>query len=225
MFTKLIIIYFALLALPIVAQNPFNGLRVGGHASTTGIGAELSYQFNSSPWSSWRIRGAYTYVGFNKAQQFGMDKGKSIDLRPNLEKKVAQLLVDYFPFRRKHWHLTGGMAYNFEQRYRFEASTETGLSLGGIVIEAKDFGIIQGGVRWNTLMPYLGMGYLANLYKNKLWLSVDLGSYYMGSPRLDITYEGFLETTTLDEEIPKIEHNLRNYSYYPYLAMGLGWKF
>jgi hypothetical protein len=225
MFTKLIIIYFALLALPIVAQNPFNGLRVGGHASTTGIGAELSYQFNSSPWSSWRIRGAYTYVGFNKAQQFGMDKGKSIDLSPNLQKKVAQLSLDYFPFKRKRWHLSTGFAYNVDQTYRFEVSTETGVSLGGIDIEANDFGTIRGGVKWNTWMPYLGFGYLANLYREKVWLNIDLGTYYMGSPKLDISYDGFLETTTLDEEIPKIEHNLRNYSYYPYLSLGLGWKF
>lgn len=225
MLLKITFIVCILLSSNIYAQSFLRGLRIGGVGSTTGIGAELSYQAEFSTLSSWRLRGAYTTVAFDKAQQFGMEKGKSIDLRPNLQKKVAQVLLDYFPFVRKRWHLTGGIAYNLEQTYRFEASTQTGVSLGGIDIEANDFGTIRGGIQWNTWMPYLGLGYLANLYREKIWLSVDLGSYYMGNPNLDLTYDGFLETTTLDEQIPQIEHNLRNYSYYPYLSLGLGWKF
>jgi hypothetical protein len=44
----------------------------------------------------------------------------------------------------------------------------------------------------------------------------------MGRPRLDIEYEGFLETTNLKTDILKIEHNIRNYSFYPLL--GFKWK-
>lgn len=225
MFSKFFIFCLFLLSFNLDAQNPVQGLRLGALASSTGIGAELSYQPYFRSLNSWRLRVVYTSVAFQKPQQFSMDKGKSIDLSPNLQKKVAQFLIDYFPFKRKRWHLSTGLAYNVDQTYRFEVSTETGVSLGGIDIEANDFGTIRGGVRWNTWMPYLGFGYLANLYREKVWLNIDLGTYYMGSPKLDISYDGFLETTTLDEEIPKIEHNLRNYSYYPYLSLGLGWKF
>jgi hypothetical protein len=98
MLSKITFIICILLSSNIYAQSFLRGKRIGGVASTTGIGAELSYQAEFSTLSSWRLRGAYTTVAFDKTQQFGMDKGKSIDLRPNLQKKVAQVLLDYFPF-------------------------------------------------------------------------------------------------------------------------------
>jgi hypothetical protein len=41
----------------------------------------------------------------------------------------------------------------------------------------------------------------------------------MGNPSLDLAYEGFLETTTLDSQVPQIEHNMTHYSFYPKIGL------
>ncbi|MCY1369134.1 hypothetical protein D9M69_561550 [compost metagenome] len=55
--------------------------------------------------------------------------------------------------------------------------------------------------------------------KNRVGLGFDLGFFYLGSPRLSLDYEGFLETTTIDDELVKIQHNMRGYRYYPYVSV------
>jgi hypothetical protein len=205
------------------SQSFIQGGGVSLLASSSGLGLEFSWQKPSSP--NLRYRLGYTYFEFLKTQRINMEKQKNIDLTPQLRKQVLYGVVDYFPFKKKRWHVSAGLAYNIKDQYQFKANTETGVIFGGIEIYAEDFGTIKGDIRWSKLMPYLGIGYVANLYKDKVLLGIDIGSYYMGSPKLNLSYEGFLETTTLDEEIPKIEHNLRGYSYYPNIAFTLGYRF
>jgi hypothetical protein len=56
----------------------------------------------------------------------------------------------------------------------------------------------------------------------------ELGMYYLGKPKVILNYDGFLETTTIDEQIPKVEENLSGYRYLPaltlFVSVGIGKK-
>lgn len=216
---SLMLIFCLLSAVMVNGQKFTQDIGLGVSASTMGVGPEISYYPEKYP--HFGIRFHWVQFGFNDSLHINMANKKSLDIKPTIQRQVGAFYLDYFPFKKKRWHLFGGVSYNIKQDYLFNVTTKTGVSLGGIDIQPTDFGSINLGIKWSEWMPALGFGYLGNLYKNRLLLGVNFGVSYMGSPKLQVSYEGFLETTTLDEQIPKLERNIRNYSYYPNLNFQL----
>lgn len=193
--------------------------NIGLNLSSRGFGAELGLKLRKR--DEYGIRVNVAYLSFTKPQSIKMDKGSSLDIFPQVSSVVIGGLIDYHPFKNKIFRLTGGVSYEIIQRYDVSFNSSTGLNLGGLVIASDDFGDIQFGIKWNRLRPYLGLGFGKLNTKKKLSVGLDIGVSYMGNPKLKLQYEGFLETTTIDEELKKIEKNMRGYSYYPYLAFQL----
>lgn len=216
---SLMLIFCLLSAVMVNGQKFTQDIGLGVSASTMGVGPEISYY--PERYTHFGIRFHWVQFGFNDSLHINMANKKSLDIKPTIQRQVGAFYLDYFPFKKKRWHLFGGVSYNIKQEYLFNVTTKTGVSLGGIDIQPTDFGSINLGIKWSEWMPALGFGYLGNLYKNRLLLGVNFGVSYMGSPKLQVSYEGFLETTTLDEQIPKLERNIRNYSYYPNLNFQL----
>jgi len=216
---SLMLIFCLLSTVMVNGQKFTQDIGLGVSASTMGVGPEISYYPEKYP--HFGIRFHWVQFGFNDSLHINMANKKSLDIKPTIQRQVGAFYLDYFPFKKKRWHLFGGVSYNIKQDYLFNVTTKTGVSLGGIDIQPTDFGSINLGIKWSEWMPTLGFGYLGNLYKNRLLLGVNFGVSYMGSPKLQVSYEGFLETTTLDEQIPKLERNIRNYSYYPNLNFQL----
>lgn len=216
---SLMLIFCLLSAVMVNGQKFTQDIGLGVSASTMGVGPEISYY--PEKYTHFGIRFHWVQFGFNDSLHINMANKKSLDIKPTIQRQVGAFYLDYFPFKKKRWHLFGGVSYNIKQDYLFNVTTKTGVSLGGIDIQPTDFGSINLGIKWSEWMPALGFGYLGNLYKNRLLLGVNFGVSYMGSPKLQVSYEGFLETTTLDEQIPKLERNIRNYSYYPNLNFQL----
>ncbi|WP_435354452.1 hypothetical protein [Emticicia sp. SJ17W-69] len=193
--------------------------NIGLNLSSRGFGAELGLKLREKNEYSLRVNVAY--LSFTKPQSIKMDKGSSLDIFPQVSSVVIGSLIDYHPFKNKIFRLTGGFTYEIIQRYNVLFNSSTGLNLGGLVIASDDFGEIQFGIKWNRFRPYLGVGVGKYSTKKAISVGFDVGVSYMGRPKLNLGYEGFLETTTIDEEIKKIEKNMRGYSFYPYLAFQL----
>jgi len=197
----------------------FKPKSVALNFSSRGCGAEIGFLINKNPLLGLRINASY--FSFGKSQNIQLDKGTSLDIFPNIQTLVIGSLVDYYPFKRKAFRLSGGISYDAVQQYQVAFSSASGLDLGGLQIAGDDFGNIDFGVKWNAIRPYFGVGFGKSVMKHQVGLGFDMGVAYMGSPKLSLLYEGFLETTTIDNEMKKIESNMRGYSYYPYLAFQL----
>lgn len=184
--------------------------------SSRGYGAEVGFKLKEKP--SFGLRIGLSYLAFQKSQNIKMDKGTSVDIFPDIKTIVLGSFADYYPFKKKGFRLTTGLSYEIIQRYQVAFSSASGLNLGGLQIASDDFGNINFGMKWNALRPYLGFGFGKSIMKKRLGFGFDMGFAYMGSPKLKLLYEGFLETTTIDEEMKKIEANMKGYSYYPYVG-------
>ncbi|GAB2642812.1 hypothetical protein GCM10027035_41030 [Emticicia sediminis] len=184
--------------------------------SSRGYGAEVGFKLKEKP--SLGLRIGLNYLAFQKAQNIKMDKGTSVDIFPDIKTLALSSFADYYPFKKKIFRLSGGLSYEIIQQYQVAFSSASGLNLGGLQIASDDFGNIKFGMKWNALRPYLGFGFGRSIMKNRLGFGFDMGFAYMGSPKLKLIYEGFLETTTIDDEMKKIEANMKGYSYYPYIG-------
>jgi hypothetical protein len=73
-------------------------------------------------------------------------------------------------------------------------------------------------------MPYAGVGLGKVVPKRRLSVGGEMGFFYMGKPRVSLDYSGFLETTTIDEQIPTVERNLSGYRFLPTLTISLTYR-
>ncbi len=187
--------------------------------SSRGYGIEAGFKLKSISYLGFRFN--TNYFTFKKSYKIEMDKGTSVDIFPNIKTFVISGLVDYYPFKKRIFRVTGGLSFDAIQNYQVAFNTSSGLNLGGLLIASDDFGNINFGMKWNALRPYMGFGFGRAVMKKRFGFGFDMGIAYMGSPRLKLIYEGFLETTTIDDEMNKIEANMKGYSYYPYLSFQL----
>jgi hypothetical protein len=187
-------------------------------ASTYGVGGQVI--FHVTP--RWQVQGAFQQLRHNQLYTIELQDSTSLQAKPAILTRFADLKVGFAPFqKRPHFRVLGGISGALQQEYRGFFSTETGIALGGATISATDFGTVEAGIRWNTWRPYLGLGWRKGMGRSRFSLRTELGVYYLGSPQLDVAYEGFLETTRLSEDIQVIEQNMKNYSFYPHLGLSL----
>jgi hypothetical protein len=155
------------------------------------------------------------YLGFQRPLSVKLDSNSNLLIKPDIKRLHLDLGILYQPFKFPLL-LSGGFKILPVQKMSLDLSTATGIKLDGFLISSEDFGLVKLSNQWSSVQPFIGLTWL-----RKRW-QFQLGCAYMGRPRLDIEYEGFLETTNLKTDILKIEDNIRNYSFYPLL--GFKWK-
>lgn len=185
--------------------------------STRGAGLEVAGGFKRPL----VVRAGVNYIAFQRGLAIKAEDGTFIQADPDITWASTHLLLDYYPFRRRLFHLTTGLEYAWMQRYTGTFYTREAVKLGGVEMEAEDFGYAVLDIRWNRLKPYLGLGLKRDIMKRRLGIGLDAGAWYMGSPRLELQYEGFLEITTIDDQVKQVESNMRNYAFYPYFSLQL----
>jgi len=185
--------------------------------STRGAGLEVAGGFKQPL----VLRAGVNFITFQRGFAIKAEDGTFIQTDPDVASVSTHLLLDHYPFRSRLFHLTAGLEYAWIQRYTGTFYAHEAVKLGGVEMEAEDFGNAVLGIRWNRLKPYLGVGLKRDIMKRQMAVGLDVGTWYMGSPQLDLRYEGFLETTTIDEQVKQVEVNMRSYAFYPYLALQL----
>jgi hypothetical protein len=197
--------------------------QLGGSVSTQGV--SISYELKLRDSSRFSYKAYGSYIGYQKVQEVSFDEGSVLNIDPEIRKIQLGAKAYFYPFKKRKWFsLAGGVGIDVAQKYDLQITTETGFNSDGLIINADDFGIIETGINWQRVMPSLGIRFGSSPTNHKFTVSGELGVLYMGSPKLRVNYEGFLETTTLDQEIIKIQRNMRGYSYYPLLELSFGYR-
>jgi hypothetical protein len=189
---------------------------VGLKGGTTGLGLELARSF---PNPRWQLRLGGSHLGYGAIQTVALNKKSPLRLDPDVRLALLRAGVDFYPFRRSNLHLSAGLAYQLRPEYAAWIDAPTGIDYEGIVIAGDEFGSIDLRLRWARVLPYLGLGLGRAVPKGRFGGGFDLGGYYLGPPRLRTTMTGLIESTTLSDEVPRIEKNMRGYRYLPNLTL------
>ncbi len=190
---------------------------VGLHAGITGVGAQLAWKLSSRPRLVLRV--GVTYVGYKQKLELDIGQGSKIDFYPDVVIGIAQTSVKWHPFRRGSFFLTAGAGYTWRPDLRLKVTAQNKLDLGGISIKAEEFGTVGLGIKWSSVVGYAGLGMGRSIPKRRFGVGFELGCYYLGPPKVLLDLDGFLETTTLEEQIPLIEKNMRGYRFLPNLQV------
>lgn len=208
-----LIILFAFIGLNEAFSQRLNYSKISPWLGLDTEGLHISGQLNIKP--KLYFTANLGYMAFQRPLSVKLDSNSNLLIKPNIKRLHLDLGLLYQPFKFPLL-LSAGFKILPVQKMSLDLSTATGIKLDGFLISSEDFGLVKVSNQWSNVQPFLGLTWL-----KKRW-QFQMGCAYMGRPRLDIEYEGFLETTNLKTDILTIEHNIRNYSFYPLL--GFKWK-
>lgn len=194
------------------------------HLGTTGPRLYYSHLLNQHH-RLWGRVGAQ-YVARTRPFQVKVDQDAYVTVTPDFMIGLAEAGLKWYPFRRGTFFITAGAAYNWHPHLNLAITSQTEINLGGLLLTPRDVGTIDLRFRWPSVMGYVGGGFGRTVPRKRLGVGVEIGMLYLGKPRVSLNYDGFLEATTIDEQVPVVEHNLSGYRYLPSvnvtLTYGLG---
>jgi hypothetical protein len=205
-------------------QNAFadmGELALGVGPGTLGIGADVTVgilpQLNAR-------------IGVN-AFNFDM-KTTQDDIDYDLDIRLLSfpVLLDWYPFRSSGFRLSAGLAIN-KNKADLDARPQADYEIGGSPYPANEVGNLSGKLKFDTLAPYVGLGWGNALGENSRWtFTCDLGVIFHGNGDISLKADGPIASdatfqAALEKERRDLEDEIDDYRYYPVMAIGLSYKF
>jgi hypothetical protein len=202
------------------AQGAFNDLAIAAKAGTLGIGGDLTT--NLLPQVN--LRAGVQWFGLDFDAEFG-----DIDYDVDIELLNPLVLIDWYPFDGSFRVSAGALFSDHDMELR--ATSRASITIGDESYEAAELGTLKGEVGFNSVAPYVGIGWGNALGRTKRWgLAVDLGVAFIGSPDVDLSATGPIASNpdfmaNLAEEEREINDDLEDFKFYPVLCMSLFYRF
>jgi hypothetical protein len=202
------------------AENILSGrLALGLKAGTLGFGGEATIGI-ISPLNA-RI-GANFFSLSPDLGDAGTTDDYTMDATVNL--KAFYALLDYYPFKRSNFHLSGGLYMSGNNVESVIHPTKT-YTIGGDEYTPEKLGDVDLELGMDGTCPYIGFGFGNRLNKSGLGMNFDLGGYFQGGPTADMSAEGLIEPTAAADQEKIVEDSLKGLTWYPVLSFGLVYKF
>ena len=201
------------------AQDQRIGVFVAPQISTLGLGAEVGYQVNDYV----AIRGGAN--AFNISRSFKVD---NVDYDGDVKLKSFGAMADVFPFGGG-FRVTGGLRLNYNEGELTGTPMGGNYTINGRSYSAADVGQLEGEVTFNRVAPYLGIGWMGSVFSPNLYVGADLGVMFQGKPKVKLgaTNSSIAGTfaTDIEAERRKVEDDLKDFRFYPVLAVSVGYRF
>lgn len=188
--------------------------------STLGIGLDLSKPINDS----FALR-----LNINGASYSDSDVESGINYDYDLTLATIGLLIDYYPLPSA-FRVSVGAYYNANE-YKLKALTTDSLyEIAGTYYTTEQVTSIDGLMEFDTLSPYVGIGW-GKTPKPKEWnFSIDVGILYHGEPSVELSAQcGAVDCDTLQQDIVQEQQELldvtKDYTIYPVISVGLSYAF
>ena len=196
------------------ADGPFVGARI----STLGAGVEVGDTI--SPY--WDVR--------LLANGFNYDANRTVDaIRYAGKLKMGSFGVqaDWHPIAHGPLYLTAGLYAN-GNKIDANANPTTTTTIGILPFTPAEIGTINGHAKYNSTAPYLGIG--GRWGAGPVDFTLEAGAYFQGKATVTLTNNGIFASdptfqAQLETERQNLQHNLNDFSTFPVVALGVGYRF
>ena len=200
-----------------------SGAALTGKIGTLGLGAELNMSISDSVSARFGIN-AGTYYSANSRVSNNYDS--------NIQLQTASALADWYPFQSS-FRTSGGIFYNNNNAV-LKAIPSGGIyTINGVQYPATGISSLQGTMSFNSVAPYIGIGWGNPVEANKGWgLTTDIGVLFQGNPRIDMSATCTLTApggcaafnADLEAERAKLESDLSNFIWWPVASIGITYQ-
>ena len=193
---------------------------------STGIGGYLSHRIANN------VTGR---VGLHYLKGNLSETVDSIDYDISLKLLNVDLLADWYPIADSSFHLTGGAIYDGNEfHYRNKPVSNGVVTINGAQYSASQFGVLNGGVEFSKLAPYIGIGWGDALAGAPgFHFTSDIGAFYQGRGNVTLTNTGCTGSTALCQalardvtaERSRLEADNTAPRFFPVLRVGVSYRF
>jgi len=218
--TGLVMLLSTFLCLGFVSKVSAWNYGVGTNAGTLGIGIN----FNKQITSKFSVRLTYDYFSYDYDS-----KEDQIDYDFDLTLNNGAGLIDWYPFAG-HFRISTGLFINGND-IDADAKGQGTYEIGDKVYTASEIGKLKGELDFNSIAPYLGIGWTSSHQKKRGWFaSFDIGVVFQGSPDVDLKVNGPIASdpefqANLRKEENNLEDEVDEYKYYPVVMLGISYVF
>lgn len=211
-----------------VVSSPRN-FGVAIHASTLGIGPDLTYVINpyvkvgvSSSYFSHSISKVFDFTGVAQAIV-------PITIEAQMRPLTVGTIVDIHPFGGA-FYIRGGLFYNGNQVNLNASFNSVSVYFNGSLYTFNAQGAGKGKIHFNRIAPYAGLGF--NWGSENVYLTFDAGILFQGKAKAKVTELTGLAAAALPQDIKNFEKEaedqINKYSLvrlYPVVSLGVCFKF
>jgi hypothetical protein len=196
------------------------GLAVSGKAGTLGLGGDLTAGITSN---------VNARVGINAGSLSFQGSPTDVEYDVDLDFLSFPAMVDWHVFDDS-FRISAGVLIN-ENEIGLLATPTAPVQIGDNVYTPAEIGTLSGGVDFEPVAPYVGIGWGNALDPYKKWgFTCDFGVAYTHSPNVALAASGTgaSDPTFQDDlarEVSDIEDKLSNYKFYPVISVGLFYRF
>ena len=201
------------------AQHPVGaserGVALSLQASSSGPGLGLHTRLAQRL----QVRLAYTHLPI----------GRTVDVEQNglyatADTRVrlggAALWVNWYPFGGA-FHLSGGTLAGSPRAEAHVRPTQEYVYSDRKTFSPERVGSLSATARYSAVSPYVGAGW-GDALDDRWSLMVDLGTYYLGRPRLNLEATGLIAPTARQEA--RLEESLSTFRYLPVVSIALAYR-
>lgn len=215
-------ILFAAAALALVtsAARAETQIDASVSAGTLGIGTEIGLRLTEYPFG---VR-----LGFNT-----LDVGHKLKVDGNDYAASAAIqsfgtTLDYYPFGTG-LRLSAGMRFG-ESEVRVRGRSTSSVSIGGRSYAGEDIGTVSGRASFNSVAPYVGIGYGTAFFGGRVPVSLDVGATYIGSADVRLSASGPIANdpqvrADLARESASIRDKANDFQFFPVVMLSVGYRF
>jgi hypothetical protein len=211
----------ALLIFPAVAiADTSIGLRAG----TLGLGVEVSFPISQ------RVGLRVNVDAYNYSRSFNQ---QDIDYDGKATLRTGSLLIDWYPFAN-NFRISAGPMYNGNKLGLTGRPTGGTFTINDVTYQSSDVGTLDGQVTFKKYVPYAGIGY-GRPIGTGFSLTFDLGVVFQGTPQATLsatcgpTSVGTPLCAQLQNDVAaqqaEANDKLKDFRYYPVVAVGLAYTF
>jgi len=187
-------------------------IGIGVKVGTLGYGLDVTGRIVD--WFS--VRGSVNAIDVSRSYE-----SSDIDYDGDLELGAYGVLLDFHPFRGD-FRITAGLMRN-RNEISLTADPSDDVEIGDTTYTPAQVGTLRGGVEFNKVAPYFGIGIgSAADGPGRIKFVLDVGALKQGSG--DATLDASssqVSRSDLKEEEDDIEDKISNYRYWPVIALGI----
>lgn len=197
------------------------GVTLGPAIGSDGVGADAHLKLNQFLIA----RAGFRYADFDVSYELD-----DIDYDLGVGMNSGVVGVDVHP-AANGFRLSGG-AYIGDRGLTLLATPATSVQIGDQVFTPQEIGVLTGDSDWNTVAPFLGLGFNNGAYALKrVGFQAMIGAMYMGEPNVALASTGGVLSndptfqSELAEEEQRLTDDLDDVQFYPVLNLGLTVRF
>lgn len=203
-----------------VALSQTISVGIAPKASTMGLGGDIILQFRHNM----SVRAGFDKMGYSFPYDFNQENIEYHSINDLKTGSLSALLdIQLVPL----FFVTTGLAVN-NLHLVSTGNAKNAFEYGDITISPEKIGTFTVEVRPGLrISPYAGIGFGRTLSaKSRVGFAFEIGTYYMGSPKVSIEADGLISPTANPDhgQAEIFENQLSQYYLYPILRMSVNFK-